>query len=216
MDWKRFQNGLSATIAHPAPLGEKNPTFPLAGEFPPFAVLLALPLFSPRGHARGVAPSARRGAVANPPHTCSAGPLRRSGQEGRREFPAQPACGPFATFWPGRPSRIPRTAGLRALCDVLARKTVANPPHSRPAGPLRRSGPEDRREAPTHLPCGGSRDTVRRAPPGRACPSARNRPSRRPAPCATACSSHGPLDTAAGHAARGSGPRPPRTAISFP
>lgn len=72
MDWKRFQNGLSATIAHPAPLGEKNPTFPLAGEFPPFTVLLASWLLL---------------AAWLPPPAA-----------GRREAPAQPACGPFATF----------------------------------------------------------------------------------------------------------------------
>lgn len=40
MEWKRFQNGLSATIAHCAPRGEKNLRFPLAGESLPLAVLL--------------------------------------------------------------------------------------------------------------------------------------------------------------------------------
>ena len=43
MAWKRFQNGLSATIAHCAPRGEKNLKFPLAGKSPPLAVLLCSP-----------------------------------------------------------------------------------------------------------------------------------------------------------------------------
>lgn len=93
MDWKRFQNGLSATIAHPAPPGEKNLTFPSAGQFPPFAVLLAPAPFSPGGSFL----LAGWESVARPPHSRSAGPWRRSGAGNRRETPAQLPCGAVAT-----------------------------------------------------------------------------------------------------------------------
>lgn len=93
MDWKRFQNGLSATIAHPAPPGEKNLTFPSAGQFPPFAVILAPAPFSPGG---SFLPAGWE-SVARPPHSRSAGPWRRSGAGIRREAPARTACGAVAT-----------------------------------------------------------------------------------------------------------------------
>lgn len=84
MGWKRFQNGLSATIAHPAPPGEKNPTFPFAGKFPPFAVLLATASLS---LGSSFLPAGWE-TVANPPHSRSAGPWRRFGAERCRETPA--------------------------------------------------------------------------------------------------------------------------------
>ena len=79
MGWKRFQNGLSATIAHPAPPGEKNPTFPFAGKFPPFAVLLATASLS---LGSSFLPAGWE-SVANPPHSRSAGLWRRPGERGR-------------------------------------------------------------------------------------------------------------------------------------
>ena len=108
MGWKRFQNGLSATIAHPAPPGEKNPTFPFAGKFPPFAVLLATASLS---LGSSFLPAGWE-SVANPPHSRSAGPWRRFGAERCRETPAQLPCGAVAT--PRREGRAPRHARHRA------------------------------------------------------------------------------------------------------
>ena len=120
MGWKRFQNGLSATIAHPAPPGEKNPTFPFAGKFPPFAVLLATASLS---LGSSFLPAGWE-SVANPPHSRSAGPWRRFGAERCRETPAQLPCGAVATLRRRKLSRSPHADGLRGRGDAPARGAV--------------------------------------------------------------------------------------------
>ena len=123
------------------------------GAYPTF--FSALPSQIPRAPAvRGRCDTSRAPTFARPPHTGCAGAWRRPPLCVRHESPAQALCGAVATFCSANLSRDPRTSAARGVSDVLLVTSVANPPHTSCAGPLRHFSRPDCRESPAQAPRG--------------------------------------------------------------
>ena len=103
---------------------------------------------------RGRCDTPRALTVARPPQDRSAGHSRRSSRRFRRETPAYRLCGGLATSPALRPLRIPRTSTVRGVADVLIGTSVAKPPHTGRAGPLRHFSHPDCRKTPAYRLCG--------------------------------------------------------------